>query len=888
MKPQGRSLVAAAAAATLLLAAGCGPEKLPANSTSKNAPGAKKKKNGIAEVTTILRVAGVAATLEEKGKDGAFHAADVGRPLQRGAVLRAGKGVRARIVLSDRTVLSLNEQSELRIDDVRRLTLARGEVYAEVEHGSQALVITTPAGPVRVTGTKLDVKVHSSKRATVDVSRGTVEVGEGGRRLAVGAGERAELERGRAPRVGTPGDLSALTRWAREALRTPKHEHASSEGFGSLTARIPGSRATRPLELRAQTVRVTIRDNIARTEIEQRFYNPSRRTLEGRYRFPLPSGASISRLALQVGKKLEEGEIVERRRAQRIFNKIVSDTIRPRDPALLEWVGGRTFRMRIFPIPPRSERRVIIAYTQALSASFGRYRYVYPMDGGNRSTRVGNFKVEVDVAHSRGLSGLRAPLYPVLREKTAAGGAKLSYEASDFRPRASFVVGFASGSSPELSISTFAASSGPAKTTTTAKTASKKTVHAKRNAKRDASQTAATSKPSLHGASFFSAVFRPELPSAARVGKRDLLLLVDSSYSARHTFKLARAAVAAFLAELDLERTRFNVMACDARCKLLGPGFRKPDADARRAARKFLAGVQPGGSSDIQLAMARAAELAKASGSKGRVHVLYIGDGRPTAGELRSGLLARRVVGSLRPVGAELSALQIGEDAEGLFLSAAARRLGGRVYRVSNGEDIEKRVLAVASALYRPTLTDITLDFEGLAVDAVYPRHLPTVAAGSEVHIVGRFRRPGKGVLRVRGRIGGRAFERRYPLALAVDDSARANTFIPRIWAKRHIDALTLDDYDSHRAEIVRLSKRHTVLSRATALLVLENERMYREFGVRRKRNRVYWKGDKKIAKKTARDTPAKVATASKTPALGSEARGRTGAASHAHGTGKS
>ena len=64
-----------------------------------------------------------------------------------------------------------------------------------------------------------------------------------------------------------------------------------------------------------------------------------------------------------------------------------------------------------------------------------------------------------------------------------------------------------------------------------------------------------------------------------------------------------------------------------------------------------------------------------------------------------------------------------------------------------------------------------------------------------------------------------------------------------------------MDNYRAHRAEIVRVSKAYTVLSRATAFLVLENERMYKEFGVKRNRNRTNWQGGP-VNMKAGRDQP--------------------------------
>src|SRR5262249_35731401 len=49
-----------------------------------------------------------------------------------------------------------------------------------------------------------------------------------------------------------------------------------------------------------------------------------------------------------------------------------------RDPALLEWVDGSTFKMRVFPLEPRREKRVILSYTQRLPALYATTRYRFP------------------------------------------------------------------------------------------------------------------------------------------------------------------------------------------------------------------------------------------------------------------------------------------------------------------------------------------------------------------------------------------------------------------------------------------------------------------------------------------------------------------------------
>src|SRR5262249_54858758 len=49
-----------------------------------------------------------------------------------------------------------------------------------------------------------------------------------------------------------------------------------------------------------------------------------------------------------------------------------------KDPALLEWVDGSTFKMRVFPLESRQEKRIVIGYVQRLSALYGRAQYRFP------------------------------------------------------------------------------------------------------------------------------------------------------------------------------------------------------------------------------------------------------------------------------------------------------------------------------------------------------------------------------------------------------------------------------------------------------------------------------------------------------------------------------
>jgi Ca-activated chloride channel family protein len=130
------------------------------------------------------------------------------------------------------------------------------------------------------------------------------------------------------------------------------------------------------LRLETQRAQIEIARGTARTKLTQTFRNPTNRTVEGTYLFPLPTGAAISSFAMTVNGKRVEAEILEGDRAREIYNGIVAKL---RDPALLEFVDRNTVRARIFPIAARAEQQIEIEYSQPLSSDNGASRYTLPM-----------------------------------------------------------------------------------------------------------------------------------------------------------------------------------------------------------------------------------------------------------------------------------------------------------------------------------------------------------------------------------------------------------------------------------------------------------------------------------------------------------------------------
>src|SRR5688572_8652009 len=102
---------------------------------------------------------------------------------------------------------------------------------------------------------------------------------------------------------------------------------------------------------------------LAFTELRLTFQNPEDRILEGRFAITLPEGAAVSRFAMKIDGKWMEAEVVERQAARRAYEDFLH---RRQDPALLEKEAGNEFRARVFPIPAKGTKELIVSYSQEL------------------------------------------------------------------------------------------------------------------------------------------------------------------------------------------------------------------------------------------------------------------------------------------------------------------------------------------------------------------------------------------------------------------------------------------------------------------------------------------------------------------------------------------
>ncbi|MFO0742285.1 MAG: VIT domain-containing protein [Labilithrix sp.] len=159
------------------------------------------------------------------------------------------------------------------------------------------------------------------------------------------------------------------------------------------------------LRLIALKAEAAVEDPLALTELHLTFENPNDRVLEGTFRITLPQGASLSRFAMKVGNQWQEGEVVEKQAARQAYEDFLH---RRQDPALMEQGAGNEFSARVFPIPARGTKEIIITYSENVAIGAP---YILPLRG---LPQLGSLDVNVHVTGKNAASdGKTDALYGV-------------------------------------------------------------------------------------------------------------------------------------------------------------------------------------------------------------------------------------------------------------------------------------------------------------------------------------------------------------------------------------------------------------------------------------------------------------------------------------------
>jgi Ca-activated chloride channel family protein len=542
-----------------------------------------------------------------------------------------------------------------------------------------------------------------------------------------------------------------------------------------------------PLEVKYHNVIVEIKGSSATTSIDQEFHNPTGRRLDGYYIFPVPEGAAIGGFSMFVDGKELAAEMLDSKKARRIYEDIVRKNI---DPALLEYYQQGLFRVRIFPIEPYSNKRIKISYRQILENDYGTSEYVYPLNTEKFSSKpLEDVAIRVNISSQVPLKNIYCPTHEVDIVRKDAHTSIVTYEAHRVKPDKDFALFYRTDRS-QIGLSM------------------------------------ALQKEPDDSRGFFLLDISPDFDMKPEdIEEKDMTFVLDVSGSmAGDKLRQAKKALIFCINSLNTG-DRFDLIRFSTEAEaLFGKAVPATEENKRKAA-KFVEDLRAIGGTNIEDALRL---LAKRDHATHRpAAALFITDGKPTINETNEEKLVE-LVKKERGSPARIFTFGIGNDINTHLLDKITSATDAYRTYCAPEEDIEIKISNLYEKIQSPVLTDLKIRVDSdIQLTQVFPRELPDLFKGASIAVLGRYAGSGEKTLSVEGMLKGKMV--RYECRCDFSSGETKNGFIPPIWAARKVgyllDQIRLNGESKEVVdELVDLGKRYGIITPYTSYLIVEDE----------------------------------------------------------------
>jgi Ca-activated chloride channel family protein len=575
------------------------------------------------------------------------------------------------------------------------------------------------------------------------------------------------------------------------------------------------------LSLQVMNVDVLIDNQHATVRVMQIYDNHTPQTLEGKYLFALPTGASVSDFAVWDNDTRIPGVMMEKRRANAIYGEIKQKTI---DPGLLqqddEHEGRSAFSAKVFPINPYGSKRVEMEYTEMLAVEGLTSHFTFPLKPSDGDAqRVGEFHLHVRVLGDYPISVLDSgatTAYPLRVLKSQPNEYEAEFDAREIELKEDFSFDYGIGAAQ--STLSFIAYRAP-----------------ERISAYDLRDPALAS----HNADGYfeaRAIFNEqgssqtsEAPQAGtkderHAGARNVLVLLDTSLS-MYGEKLVRAVEALdyFLHSLTPE-DHFNLILFSEDVNFFSPTPVDATPERVEQALQFIKGSSLGGATNLKKVFEKAIDAAH-SFPPGARNIVLISDANPTLGTTSLNKIARLFDNGKQNEAerTRLFAFALGGDADDALAAQLAKKTHGYFAHARETENISAMLKIFFAKVSMPGIENLLLTSSDQSNFYQVYATGETSFDGSSFAFVGRYKRAAaQATLSLSGQYDRDSINlSRFVQLPEFEDTHR---HLPRLWARARVDALLEEmnlngEREDYIAEIIRLSEKYRFVTPYTAFL---------------------------------------------------------------------
>lgn len=578
------------------------------------------------------------------------------------------------------------------------------------------------------------------------------------------------------------------------------------------------------LSLEEMEITIRIDNGDARVYVRQVFANHTPRIEEGNYIFALPTRATVSDFAVWDGPTRIPAVILERKRAEEIYNQLKRQSI---DPGLLQ-MGERgaeeakrsaVFSARIVPIPAFGTKRLEFEYHEAIPVENLKSYFAIPLRPDAYQAQAARhlwINFELRSGHAIANFQAAAKTFPLTLDEKSTHVVRGHFEGPSVNLTEDFVATYEldRAASDTLQVLTYRNPiSGQPSPTETAPVRS-------------------TNEPGFFAAEALLGTGQRALAptsgaTQSRGPAKTLIVLFDTSLSMQWE-KLERGYQALETLLRTLQPTdSFNLILFNSQAQLFQAAPLAADAEGIQRALDFVRTSKLRGGTDVQRALEAA--LKQCSGAtSGHPYLVLLSDGGATRGTIQNGKLAawyeanwKRLPEAQRP---KTYVFGVGDDANLPLLRMLARQ-DGLLENVLSTEPMEFKLTSFLSKIGRSPIGQLRLEVTPEnAVETVYPLQ-DSAFSGSLAAWVGRYQKPQQQVaFTVRGVRDGAPLEMTKKASLPRESAEHPQ--LPRLWARARVDALlekiSREGEDQASIdEIIRLARQYKFVTPYTSFLAV-------------------------------------------------------------------
>lgn len=495
---------------------------------------------------------------------------------------------------------------------------------------------------------------------------------------------------------------------------------------------------------------------VAEVQVRQQFRNTGKDWLEGQYLLPLPSGAAVYSMSLEIGERRIVASIQRKQAAQKVFEQARNSGKRA---ALVEADNGNLFRTAVTNVAPGETVTIVLHYWQRIDYRAGRFWLRFPLTYTPRyHMRDGAQPGDAGVATPQVFAAddAQAPLRTHIAVQLDAGVPLASVDSSSHAitsmhhdrrwairlrdasvlPDRDFMLSWQPQAQTQPNVASF--------------------------------------QQDIDGQHYAMLMLLPPQQQAQRL-PRELILIIDTSGSmGGESIRQARAALDLALSQLQ-PGDRFNVAEFNSTLNPWASEAVAATPEALQKARAWVDQLQAGGGTEMAPALSFA--LAGHAPAGYVRQVLFATDGAVDDPNGLMQLIDEKLGDSrLFPIG-------IGSAPNADFLQAAARHGRGSETLITDTGNLGEAMIGLLARLEHPALRDIQVDWP--AGSEAYPRQLPDLYLGEPLLVTAKLAQPVSQV-QVRGQLADRGWT--VPADLS---AAKAADGLDRLWAQSRIADLS-------------------------------------------------------------------------------------------------